>query len=52
MSMRCERVRRIDVVCKVLERIPRFIDEVTRIRGVDLYVGVRKILLRVCRMAQ
>lgn len=36
-----EHVRRIDVVLKVLERIPRFIDEVTRIRGVDLYVEVR-----------
>jgi len=36
-----EHVRRIDVVFKVLERIPWFIDEVTRIRGVDLYVEAR-----------
>jgi len=36
-----KRVRRIDVVFKVLDRIPRFIDEVTRIQGVDLYVEVR-----------
>lgn len=35
-----EHVRRIDVAFKVLERISRFIDEVTRIRGVDLYVEV------------
>lgn len=40
-ALRNERVRRIGVVFEVLERIPRFIDEVTRIRGVDLYVGVR-----------
>lgn len=35
-----EHVRRIDVPFKVPERISRFIDEVTRIRGVDLSVEV------------
>lgn len=43
MSVRCEWTRETNWCRfqKVLERIPRFIDEVTRIQGVDLYVGVR-----------
>lgn len=40
-ALRNEHARRIGVVFEVLERIPRFIDEVTRIRGVDLHVGAR-----------
>lgn len=34
-------MRRIDVAFKVSERIPQLIDEITRIRGVELYVEVR-----------